>query len=139
MILLCFLSADIQDVHCAAVRGPGCWGDEVCCSGDFLPNSAPPPSEPQTNITADSVPDQHPRNQSKRSGFAQLTLHLTPFLYTVSTFCQNNPLQCHCWDNPCHRSEGRQRLCMTCFSRHVTTGDVIGRSLQANGDGMMLP
>lgn len=50
------LSPDLQDVHRAAVRGPGFRGDEVRRRGDLLPDAAPPAPQPQTDVTADPVP-----------------------------------------------------------------------------------
>lgn len=52
------LPADVPDVHHAAVRRPGGRGDEVLRRGGFQPDSAPPASQPQTDITADAVPDR---------------------------------------------------------------------------------
>ena len=101
-----FLSTDVQDVHGATVRGPGCRGDEVRCRGDFLPDSAASASKPETDITADPVPDRPRPQQSERRGPVHLILlpHGLPLCTANTAHYHGN----HHRDDSHHRSEGRQ-------------------------------
>lgn len=109
---------DLQDVHGAAVRGPGYRGDEVRCRGGLLPDAAAPAPQPPADSAADPVSDRLGSNQSKLPTPAWNPLLPPRFL---TAHCPGRHHH-RCRENGRHGSSGCQRLCVS--QREVLSRDL---------------